>query len=34
LAGVFIIATVYYVVKGRREYKGPVVNVKRDDSWS
>jgi len=33
LAGVFIIATVYYIIKGRREYKGPVVNVKRDDNW-
>ncbi|KAF1956444.1 amino acid transporter-like protein [Byssothecium circinans] len=31
LAGVFIIATVYYLVKGRREYEGPVVHVKRDE---
>lgn len=31
LVGVFVIATVYYVVKGRREYVGPVVHVKRDE---
>ncbi|KAJ4301530.1 hypothetical protein N0V90_003623 [Kalmusia sp. IMI 367209] len=30
LAGVFIIATVYYLVKGRKEYEGPVVHVTRD----
>ncbi|KAF1964473.1 putative GABA permease, partial [Bimuria novae-zelandiae CBS 107.79] len=31
LLGVFAIATVYYVVKGRREYVGPVVLVRRDE---
>ncbi|KAF2728896.1 amino acid transporter-like protein [Polyplosphaeria fusca] len=30
LFGVFVIATVYYIVKGRHEYVGPVVHVKRD----
>ncbi|KAF2107377.1 amino acid/polyamine transporter I [Lophiotrema nucula] len=30
LAGVFIIATVYYVVKGRHEYAGPVVHIRRE----
>jgi choline transport protein len=31
LIGVFIIAAVYYVVKGRKEYRGPVVFIKRDE---
>ena len=31
LVGVFVIATAYYVVKGRKEYVGPVVYVKRDE---
>lgn len=31
LAGVFIIATAYYVVRGRKEYVGPVVHVNRDE---
>ncbi|KAL5433701.1 hypothetical protein PMIN07_000398 [Paraphaeosphaeria minitans] len=30
LVGVFIISTTYYVVKGRKEFTGPVVNVTRD----
>lgn len=30
LAGVFLIATVYYVAKGRNEFEGPVVHVKRN----
>jgi choline transport protein len=30
LAGVFIISTTYYIVKGRKEFTGPVVNVMRD----
>lgn len=29
LAGVFIISTIYYVVQGRKEFTGPVVNVTR-----
>ncbi|KAF2669994.1 amino acid transporter [Microthyrium microscopicum] len=31
LVGVFIIALVYYLVKGRKEYEGPVIWVKRDE---
>jgi len=27
--GVFIIATVDYVARGRKKYAGPVVNIKR-----
>lgn len=31
LGGTLIIATVYYVLKGRKEYVPPVVHVKRDE---
>jgi choline transport protein len=31
LAGVFIIATVYYFVQARKEYEGPVVHVRRHE---
>ncbi|KAL1596677.1 hypothetical protein SLS60_009325 [Paraconiothyrium brasiliense] len=31
LAGVFIISTTYYVVKGRKEFRGPVVDVHREE---
>jgi choline transport protein len=32
LVGVLIIATIYYVVKARHEYVGPVMYVKREIS--
>lgn len=31
LCGVLIIALIYYIVKGRKEYVGPVVYVKREE---
>jgi choline transport protein len=31
LVGVFIIAAVYYVLKGRKEYNGPVILMKRNE---
>lgn len=32
LVGVFIIATVYYILQARKEYEGPVIHVRRDEN--
>ena len=33
LCGTLIVAMLYYVVKGRHEYIGPVMHVKREEGW-